>query len=92
MAKKVKVINEVTVSDTDIKCPGCGATIKFDPSTSNLVCPFCGTTKEIPQLEDGTVIEEPDRLRKLRRSDSLRRFSDIGMLSFLWFDERYAGS
>lgn len=29
MAKKVKVINEVTVSDTDIKCPGCGATIKL---------------------------------------------------------------
>ncbi len=68
MAKKVKVINEVTVSDTDIKCPGCGATIKFDPSTSNLVCPFCGTTKEIPQLEDGTVIEELDFYTAIQRA------------------------
>ena len=68
MPKNVKVINEVTLSNTDIKCPGCGATIKFDPSTSKLVCPFCGTTKEIPLPEAGTVIEEHDFYSVIQRA------------------------
>ena len=68
MSKNVKVINEVTMSNTDIKCSGCGGTIKFDPSTSKLVCPFCGTTKEIPLPEDGTVIEEHDFYSVIQRA------------------------
>ena len=68
MSKNVRVINEVTISNTDVKCPGCGATIKFDPSISKLVCPFCGITKEIPQPEAGAVIEEVDFNTAIQRA------------------------
>lgn len=70
MSKKVRIINEATMSNTDIKCPGCGATIKFDPSTSKLVCPFCGTTKEIPLPEAGAVIEEHDFYSAVQRASA----------------------
>ena len=106
MSERVKVINGVTVSNTDVKCPGCGATIKYDPTTTKLVCPFCGITKDLPKPEAGAVIEELDRdqeskcqlghrketdlLRKLWRPEPLRCFAGIRMLSVLRFDERYA--
>lgn len=68
MAENIQVINEVTMSNTDIKCPGCGATIKFDPSTMKMVCPFCGASKELPQPEAGAVIEELDFNAAMQRA------------------------
>ena len=60
MAENIQVINEVTISNTDVKCPGCGATVKYDPATLKMLCPFCGTSRELPQPEAGAVIEELD--------------------------------
>ncbi|MBR4431199.1 MAG: hypothetical protein IKS75_07880 [Clostridiales bacterium] len=56
----VQIINEVTMSNTDVKCPGCGATVKYDPATLTMLCPFCGTSRALPQPEAGKVIEELD--------------------------------
>ncbi len=60
MAENVQIINEETISNTDVKCPGCGATVKYDPATLKMLCPFCGTSRELPQPEAGAVIEELD--------------------------------
>lgn len=32
---------------TDNKCPSCGATLAYDPSTGGLVCSFCGSNVKI---------------------------------------------
>ena len=58
MSENTQIINEVTMSNTDVKCPGCGATVKYDPTTLKMLCPFCGTSRELPQPEAGAVIEE----------------------------------
>jgi len=68
MADNIKIIDEVTMSDTDVKCPGCGATVKYDPSTLKMVCPFCGTSRELPQPEAGAVIEELDFNTAIQRA------------------------
>ncbi|MBE6993186.1 MAG: TFIIB-type zinc ribbon-containing protein [Ruminococcaceae bacterium] len=33
------------------KCPGCGATMRFDPQQGKLVCDYCGTVMDIPTDE-----------------------------------------
>ena len=68
MAENIKIINEVTMSDTDVKCPGCGATVKYDPATLKMVCPFCGTARELPEPETGAVIEELDFNTAIQRA------------------------
>ena len=68
MAENIQVINEVTMSDTDVKCPGCGATVKYDPATLKMVCPFCGATKELPPPEAGAIIEELDFNTAIQRA------------------------
>ena len=68
MAENIQVINEVTMSNTDVKCPGCGATVKYDPATLKMVCPFCGTSRELPQPEAGKVIEELDFNTAIQRA------------------------
>ncbi len=68
MAENIKVINEVTMSETDVKCPGCGATVKYDPATLKMSCPFCGATRELPQPEAGAVIEELDFNTAIQRA------------------------
>lgn len=60
MSENIRVVEEVTVKNTDVKCPGCGATIEYDPATLKLACPFCGLTKDLPQPESEQVIEEID--------------------------------
>ena len=45
-----------TREETDKKCPSCGGTMDFDPSTGGLLCPYCGHTQEIPPES-----EEDDR-------------------------------
>lgn len=36
-----------TLKETDRKCPACGGTMDFDPSTGGLHCPYCDYTEEI---------------------------------------------
>ena len=36
-----------TMKETDRKCPQCGATMDFDPSTGGMYCPYCGYHEEI---------------------------------------------
>ena len=36
-----------TMKATDRKCPQCGATMDFDPSSGGLYCPYCGYREEI---------------------------------------------
>ena len=68
MSENIQIINGVTMSDTDVKCPGCGATVKYDPATLKMVCPFCGTSRELPQPEEGAVIEELDFNTAIQRA------------------------
>ena len=68
MAENIQIINEVTLSDTDVKCPGCGATVKYDPATLKMLCPFCGASRELPQPEAGAVIEELDFNTAIQRA------------------------
>ncbi|MBO4266570.1 MAG: hypothetical protein J5910_05205 [Lachnospiraceae bacterium] len=51
-----------TMRETDRKCPQCGATMDFDPTTGGLHCDYCGYREEI-KAEDSkgdTVAEEQD--------------------------------
>ena len=36
-----------TMKATDRKCPQCGATMDFDPTTGGLYCPYCDHREEI---------------------------------------------
>ncbi len=36
-----------TMKETDRKCPQCGATMDFDPTTGGLYCAYCGYREEI---------------------------------------------
>lgn len=56
-AKKVD-----TMKATDRKCPDCGATMDFDPSTGGLYCPYCDHREEIAaaNTEGATVASEQD--------------------------------
>ncbi len=51
---------EATKDETDRKCPSCGGTMSFDPTTGGLACPYCGYTEEIPLDEVFTTAEELD--------------------------------
>lgn len=46
------IASEKTQDATDKKCPACGGTVEFDPSSGGLVCPFCGTKYEIEAKKD----------------------------------------
>lgn len=48
-----------TRKETDKKCPSCGATADYDPTTGMLLCPYCGTKQQI-KAEDDTATEELD--------------------------------
>lgn len=41
----------VTMEETDRKCPQCGGTMDFDPSTGGLHCPYCDYKEEIKNSE-----------------------------------------
>lgn len=37
----------------EIQCDKCGATLHYNPGTTELVCEYCGNTVHIPQADDG---------------------------------------
>ena len=43
---------EQTQEATDKKCPACGGTVEFDPSSGGLYCPYCGSKYEIEATKD----------------------------------------
>lgn len=51
-----------TLQETDRKCPQCGGTLEFDPSTGGLKCPYCDYTEAIRHEEEakesGTIDDE----------------------------------
>lgn len=51
-----------TMKATDRKCPDCGATMDFDPTTGGLYCPYCDHREEIAEAntEGETVASEQD--------------------------------
>ena len=50
-----------TMEETDKKCPGCGATVTYDPETLSMTCPFCGYSRQLPKPEETAKdIEEID--------------------------------
>mgnify|MGYP002627500882 CR=1 FL=1 len=51
---------ERTENETDKKCPNCGATVTFDPSSGMMHCDYCGYTRELPKPEEGNEICEID--------------------------------
>ena len=68
MAEKI-IIDGIHVTNSDIKCPGCGATnITFDPATTTLSCPFCGVSALLPTPETGAVAEELDFNSAMQRA------------------------
>ncbi|MBR3125734.1 MAG: hypothetical protein IKF42_10020 [Mogibacterium sp.] len=70
MAENDQIINGVDVTSTDVKCPGCGATIgiKFDPATFSLYCPFCGLSSQLLLPHVGEVATELDFNSAVHRS------------------------
>lgn len=60
-----------TMDVTDKKCPNCGATVTYDPSTLSMTCEYCGYHKELPKPEAGREIEEIDfNSAKLRQNQN----------------------
>ena len=53
-----EVVQGVTEDVTDKKCPNCGATVTYDPSTLSMTCDYCGYHKELPKPEDGNKASE----------------------------------
>jgi LSD1 subclass zinc finger protein len=51
----------------DLKCPGCGSILKYEPGTSQLKCPYCGTSVVIEQ--ERVQVEEKDYLQYLSRAE-----------------------
>ncbi len=49
-------LNPATLVFKDLKCQNCGAILKYQPGTKNLVCTYCGTNNEIEV--SGEVLEE----------------------------------
>ncbi len=70
MAENKSVISSINVTSTDIKCPGCGASIgvSFDPATATLSCPFCGLSSQLPTPQSGAVAEELDFNAAMQRA------------------------
>ena len=44
---EMDAVKAKTMEETDRKCPQCGATMDFDPSTGGLYCPYCDYREEI---------------------------------------------
>jgi len=42
-----------TMAETDRKCPQCGATMDFDPTTGGLYCPYCEYKEAIKEVDEG---------------------------------------
>ena len=51
---------EVTEKETDKKCPSCGATVTFDPSSGKLHCDYCGYECELPNADTENQVCEMD--------------------------------
>ncbi|KGR91621.1 hypothetical protein CD30_04760 [Ureibacillus massiliensis 4400831 = CIP 108448 = CCUG 49529] len=51
MSYELQEDNLKEVEEHDAKCPSCGASIKFDPSSGKLTCPYCGYEEEIETPE-----------------------------------------
>ena len=70
MAENQSFIGAVNVTSTEVKCPGCGASIgiKYDPEALNLTCPFCGLVSKLPQPGTVPSIEELDFNSALQRA------------------------
>ena len=50
-----------TMEETDKKCPGCGATVTYDPETLSMTCKFCGYSRQLPKPEEvAKDVEEID--------------------------------
>ena len=64
------VIGAVNVSSTEVKCPGCGASIglKYDPETLNMTCPFCGLISQLPNPGAAPAVQELDFNSALQRA------------------------
>ena len=52
--------SERTEKETDKKCPNCGATVVFDPSTGKMQCDYCGYSCELPNADAENEICEMD--------------------------------
>lgn len=70
MSENKRLIGSVNVTSTEIKCPGCGASIgiRFNPSSTTLTCPFCGLSSYLPTPQNGTVAEELDFNAAMQRA------------------------
>ena len=70
MAENQSFIGAVNVTSTEVKCPGCGASIgvKYDPEALNLTCPFCGLVSKLPQPGTVPAIQELDFNSALQRA------------------------
>ena len=70
MSENKRLIGSVNVTSTEIKCPGCGASIgiRFNPSSTTLTCPFCGLSSYLPTPQNGAVAEELDFNAAMQRA------------------------
>ncbi len=70
LSEKSTFIGAVNVSSTEVKCPGCGASIglKYDPETLNMTCPFCGLVSQLPNPGSSPAVQELDFNSALQRA------------------------
>ncbi|MCR4767140.1 MAG: hypothetical protein K5875_04195 [Saccharofermentans sp.] len=71
MSENIRIVDGINVTSTDVRCPGCGATIgvKFDPATATLHCPFCGLSSQLPAPEENDADKELDFNSALQRAN-----------------------
>jgi len=51
----------------DLKCPGCGSVLRYEPGTAQLRCPYCAT--DVPIGQEKVRAEEKDYLAYLSRAE-----------------------
>ena len=55
-----QILAETTEKITDKKCPNCGATVTFDPTTGKMKCEYCGYERNLPKPTEENAIVELD--------------------------------
>ncbi|HEY6327976.1 MAG TPA: hypothetical protein VI756_01475, partial [Blastocatellia bacterium] len=59
-------------------CPGCGASLTFDPATGGLLCRYCGHREEIPPAP-GPIKENPYNEYLQPKPEQLQQISDSAL-------------
>lgn len=81
---KNEIDNEDLISETFVKCNGCGATSSFPENVTSTSCPYCATPLVIDQAKQEKVIQ-PKSLLPFKLDDAQSKSEVKTWIKKLWF-------